>query len=154
MMGGCCTRCMLHSVHAVLCVCLYLVYAVLSVCCTRCQLMITAWRDREGRLNFVFCDDGWVVDEKYRERGWRWEWSRGYEQIWEIRGTICLIGLGRTRTWYITRQIRTRTCLIGDGKLTSRRICPKSQFLMIFFPVSSHLSLSCPQLYHHLRTQS
>jgi hypothetical protein len=26
--------------------------------------MIIAWRDREGRLNFVFCDDGTVVYEK------------------------------------------------------------------------------------------
>jgi hypothetical protein len=26
-----------------------------------------AWRDREGWLNFVFCDDGRVVDEKERD---------------------------------------------------------------------------------------
>ena len=31
-----------------------LVYAVLGVCCTRCQLMIMSWRDREGWLNYVF----------------------------------------------------------------------------------------------------
>jgi len=43
---------------------LYLVYAVLGVCCTRCQLLIMAWQEREGRLNFVFCDDGRLVDKK------------------------------------------------------------------------------------------
>jgi len=32
---------------------LYLVYAVLVVCCSRCPLMIMSWRDREGWLNFV-----------------------------------------------------------------------------------------------------
>jgi len=52
----CCTRCMLYSV-----------YAVLGVCCTRCQLMIIRWRDREEWLNFVFCDDGIVVDENARD---------------------------------------------------------------------------------------
>jgi len=42
-LGVCCTRCMLYSVCAVLGVCctrcmLYSVYAVLGVCCTRCTL--------------------------------------------------------------------------------------------------------------------
>jgi len=46
---------------------LYSVYAVLGVCCTQCQLMIMALRDREGRLNFVFCDDDRVVDKKERD---------------------------------------------------------------------------------------
>jgi len=31
--------------------------------------MIMPWRDREGRVNFVFCDDGRVVDEKERDGG-------------------------------------------------------------------------------------
>jgi len=76
---------------------LYSVYAVLGVCCTRCRLMIMPWRDREGWLNFVFCDDGWDVDEKERDGGWRSERCGGYERIWEISGTTCLIGLGRPR---------------------------------------------------------
>ena len=46
---------------------LYSVYAVLGECCTRCQLMIMTWRDREGLLTFVFCDDSRVVDEKERD---------------------------------------------------------------------------------------
>jgi len=46
---------------------LYSVYAVLRVRFTQCQLMIMAWRDVEGWLNFVFCDSGRVMDEKERE---------------------------------------------------------------------------------------
>jgi len=73
-LDGYCTRCMLYSVYAVLGVCctrcmLYLVYAVLGVCCTQCQLMIMTWRDREGSLNFVFYNDGRVVDDKERDAG-------------------------------------------------------------------------------------
>jgi len=125
-LGVCCTECMLYSVYAVLGVCctlcmLYLVYAVLGVCCTRCQLMMMAWRDREGWLNFVFCDEVRVVDEKERDGGWSWEWCGGYERIREIRGTTCLIGLGKPRIGGITCRIRTHTCRIGDGKLTRTR---------------------------------
>jgi len=29
--------------------------------------MIMTWRDREGLLTFVFCDDSRVVDEKERD---------------------------------------------------------------------------------------
>jgi hypothetical protein len=47
---------------------LYSVYAVLGECCSRCQLMILAWRDRQGRLDFVNCDDDRVVDRKERDR--------------------------------------------------------------------------------------
>jgi len=100
---------------------LYSVDAVLGVCCTRCQLMIMSWRDREGWLNFVFCDDGWVVDKKERDGGWRWEWYGGYKRIWEIRGTTCLIGLGRPHIGVSSRRSRTLTCHIGDGQLTRKR---------------------------------
>jgi len=54
-LGVCSTQCML-----------YLVYAVLGVCFTPCQLLIMASRNREVRLDFVFCDDIRVVDEKER----------------------------------------------------------------------------------------
>jgi len=47
---------------------LYLAYAVLGVCCTQCELMITAWRHGEGWLNCVLFDVGGVVDEKERDR--------------------------------------------------------------------------------------
>jgi len=142
-LDGWCTRCMLYSV-----------YAVLGVCNTRCPLMIMTWRDREEWLNFVFCDDCRVVDEKERYGGWRWEWWGGYERIWVIRGTTCRIGLGWPRIGVITGRIGTRTCYIGDGKLTRTWTYLKSPFLMMISPIPSHLSLSCPQFYHHLRTQS
>jgi len=139
---------MLYPVYAVVSV-----YAVLSVCCTQCKLMMMAWRDREGWLNLVFCNDHTVVDENVGDGGWRWEWCAGYEWIWEIRGTTCLIGLGRPCIGVITRQIGTHTCCIVDGKLTSTQNSLKSHFLMMVSPISSHLSLSRPQLYQHLRTR-
>jgi len=74
LLGVCCTRCMLYSVYALLGVCctrcmLNSVYAVLSLCCTQCQLMIMTWRDREGLLDCVFCDESRVVDEKEGDEG-------------------------------------------------------------------------------------
>ena len=39
----------------------------------------------------------------------------GYEKS---RVQLCLIGLGRPRVDVLTRRIGTRTCCIGDGKLT------------------------------------
>jgi len=129
----CCTRCMLCSV-----------YAVLSVCYTWCKLMIMTWRDREGWLNFVFCDDSRVVDEKERDGGWRSERCGGYERIWEIRGTTCLIWLGWPRIGVITRRIGSSTCRIRNGKLTRTQNSPKFQFLMMISPISTHLSLSLP----------
>jgi hypothetical protein len=56
--GVCCTQCMLYSV----CV-------VFDLYCTWCQLMNMAWRDAEGRLNFVFYVDGRVLDERERDGG-------------------------------------------------------------------------------------
>jgi hypothetical protein len=142
-LGECCTQWMPFSVDA-----------VLGVCFSQYQLMIMRWRDREEFLNFVFCDDGWVVDETERDGGGRWEWCRGYKLIWEITGTTCQIGMGRRRLNVIIHWIRTYTCSIGDGQLTHTRNSLKSQFLMMISPISSRLSLSCPHLYHHLRTRS
>jgi hypothetical protein len=55
-LGVCCTWCMLYSVHV-----------VLDVCCTQSQYIIIAWRNREGLLNIVFCDDIRVVDENEKD---------------------------------------------------------------------------------------
>jgi len=49
------------------------VYAVLGISCTRYQLLIMTWREWVEWLSFVFCDVGIVVDEKERDRVWRWE---------------------------------------------------------------------------------
>jgi len=105
-------------------------------------------------LTLCSCDDGWVVDEKERDGGWRWERYGEYERLWEIRSTTCLIGFRRPRIGVITHRIGTRTCHIGDGQLTRTWNSLKSQFLMMISPISSDLSLSCAQLYHHLTIRS
>jgi len=133
---------------------LYSVYAVLGVCCTRWQLIIVTWSDREGWLDFVFCNDDSVVDEKERDGWWRWERCGGYRRIWKIRSKTCLLGLGRPCFRVVTRRIRTRICFLGDGQLTHTHNSLKSQLLMMICPISSHLSLARPQLYHLLRTRS
>jgi len=133
---------------------LYSLYAVLGVCCTRCQLMNMTCRNREGWLNFVFCNDGRVMDQKERDGGWGWERCGEYEWIWEIWGTTCLFWLGRPCIGVITLQIGTRTNCIGDGKLTRTQNSLKTQLLMLIRPIYSHLSPSCPQFYHHRRTRS
>jgi len=163
-------RCMLYSVYAVLGVCctrcmLYSVYAVLGVCCTRCMLYsvyaalsVNSWwwhgEIERDELTLCSCDDGRVVDKKERDGGWRWEQYGGYERLWVIRGTTCLIGFRSPRIGVITRRIGTRTCRIRDGQSTRTQNYLKSQFLMMISPISSDLSLSCAQLHHHLKTRS
>jgi len=132
---------------------LYLVYAVLGVCCTRCQLMNMTWRDREGWLNLVFGNDGRVVDENERDERWRWEWCGRYKRSWGIGSTSCLIGM-EVLVMVLLHEIGTSTCHIRDGELTRTQTSLKSQFLMMISPMPSHLSLSRRQLYHHLRTSS
>jgi len=45
--------------------------AVVDVCCTWCYVMIMAWRDGEGSVNFVFLGDGRVEHKKERDQR-RW----------------------------------------------------------------------------------
>jgi len=141
------------------------VYAVRNVSCTRrmlhlayAALGVTSWwwhgETEWDDLTLCSCNDGRVVDEKERDRGWRWERYGGYEQTWEIMGMTCMIGFRRPHIGVTTRLIGTGTCRIRDGKLTRTRNCLESQFLMMISPISSDLSLSCAQLYHHLRTWS
>jgi len=152
--GACCTRCMLYTV-----------YAVLGVCRTRCVLHLAYaapgvnswwWHGEIERydLTLCSCNDGRVVDEIESDGGWRWERYGGYERTWEIRVMTCLIGFRRPRIGVITCRIGTHTCCIRDGILTRTRNSLKSQFLMMISPIFSDLSLSCAQLYHHLRTWS
>jgi len=56
--------------------------AVLGVCCTRCQLMIMAWRDREGWLNFTFLGDGRVEHKKERRSE---EMGEIIMRTWDLR---------------------------------------------------------------------
>jgi len=60
---------------------LYSVYAVLSVCCTRCKLLIMAWRDREGWLDSVLLGEGGVEDERDENRSGISSWETGTERI-------------------------------------------------------------------------
>jgi len=116
--------------------------------------MIMGWRDRVGWLDFVFCGDYRVVDGKESDGGGRWKQCQQYEQIWEIRGATGLIQLKRLHISVITHQIRIPTCCIEDDLLTHTQNYLISHFLLIICVISTHLSLSCPQLYHHLRTLS
>jgi hypothetical protein len=73
-LGVCCTRSMLYSEYAVLGVCctrcmLYSVYATHGGCYIQCYPMIMMWRGREGWLNFVYCNDSRVVDQKEIDGG-------------------------------------------------------------------------------------
>ena len=144
---------------------LYLVYAVLSVCCTLCMLhsvyaalsVNSGWWHGEiesDDLTLCSCNDGRVVNENEGDKGWRWERYGGYERLWEIWGMTCLIGFRRPDIGVIASQIGTHSYHIGDGQLTRTWNFLKSEFLMMISPISSDLSLFCAQLYHHLRTQS
>jgi len=137
-LGACCTRCMLH-----------LVYAALGV-------NSWWWHGEIERydLTLCSCNDARVVDEKERDGGWRWDRYGCYEQTREIRGTTFLIGFRRPSISIITRRIGTHIFRTGDGKLTCTQNSLKSQFLMMISPISSDLSLSCAQLYHHLKARS
>jgi hypothetical protein len=87
------------------------------------------------------------VDEK-REMGDEDEEENDvadYQRIWDTRGATCLIGFEKPHIGVITHWI-------GDGKLTRTLNSVKSLFLMMISPIPSHLSLSCPHFYHHLRT--
>ena len=128
---------------------LYCVYAALSV-------NSYWWHGEIGRndLTLGACDEGRVVDKTEGDGGWRWERYGEYERLWEIWSTTCLIGFRISHIRDITRWIGNCTCRIWDGQLTGTRKFLKSQFLMMISPISSDLSLSCAQLYHHLRTRS
>ena len=132
----CWIRCMLHSAYA--------------------ALGINSWwwhgEIERDDLTLGSCNDGWVVDGKERDGGWRWVQYGGYERTCYTRGMTCVIGFARHSIGVITCRIGTRTCRTGDGKFTRTRNSLKSQFLMMISPISSNLSLSCAQLYHHLRS--
>jgi len=132
---------------------LYLVYSVLSVCCTRCKHRIMQLSDWEDDLTLYSV---MVVQFKTRkiEGGWRREQSGAYEQIWEIRGMTCPSGYTRLHIDILNVQIGCGTFLIGNGQLTRTWNSLLSQYLMIIYHLSTHLYLSRPQLYHHLGTWS
>jgi len=137
-LGGCCTRCMLHMVYAIL------------------GANTWSWHGQIESNDLTLCS-AMIVELWTRKRGMGDEDENDmedYERIWEIRGMTCLIGLGWSLLIVITHLIGTRICCIRDHQLTRTRNSRKSQFLMMISPVPFHISLSCPQFYHHLRTRS
>jgi len=144
---------MMYSMDAVLGACwtwciLYLLYAILSVNCWSCHGEI----DKDDvTLCSAMMIERWT---KERDQGWRWGSYGGYEQIWTIRGTTGLIGVRTPCISVITTGIGTCACCIGDGESTCTQNSLMSSFFKMIFRITSHLSLSCPQLDHHLRTQS
>jgi len=74
--------------------------------------------------------------------------------MWLIRGLTCLIVFGILCIGILTNWIRSQACCIWDGKLTRAQNSLMIQFLMMITVLSSHLTLSHQQLYHHKRTQS
>jgi len=75
--------------------------AALGVCCTRCQLMIMAWRDREWWLNFVYLGDGRVE-----------EMGKIIMRNWDLRefrmrvSWLCPIRQVRVPIWRVITPIR------------------------------------------------
>ena len=134
------TRCMLYSM-----------YAILSICCTHCSLLIMAWRDREGWLNFVFLGDGRVEDETERDdRRWRnTSWEIGTcenfvcKPIYHHRYGRYEARSGGLAHWY--EVFPTQSGKSNPWFLSVLYI------ILIFI---SHLSLPRPPLYHHRMTQS
>ena len=126
-MGGWCTWCML------LC----------SVSCTQCQLMLMTWGDKEGYLNFVFCDDGRVVDKKGKCR-------IKIGMIWRVQGYMSSQGHDLP-DWVLMTSYR---CLY---RVDQKSFLPSWEWFIDLnmklslvqvshkdFPISSHLSLSLP----------
>ena len=84
----------------------------------------------------------------------RWEEYWGYERICEIRGSSCLIRWGTAHISVITGRLRSCTCHIRNGQFTCTRSSLNSKFPTMISSMSSDLSHSRPQLYHHIRTRS
>jgi len=135
---------------------------ILCACCTHYVPYylhavhgVNSWSWHRGieRDDLTLCSGMMVMFWiRKRDGGWRWEQYGGYELIWEIRSATCLMGFRRPRIGDNSCQIGSGTWHIRNIKLTPTQHSLKSQFLMIMFRISSHLSLSCPQHYHHLRT--
>jgi len=144
---------------------LYLVYAVLGVCCTQCMvysvhavLGVYSWLwHAEIERDDSTLYSGMTVELCTRKRlmgdddEHDVENISGYEKsgVWHI-----WCGLGNRCIGVSLPLIGTHTCWIGDGKLFSAQNLLKSQFLLMITPISTHLNHSGTQLYHHPRTWS
>jgi len=127
---------------------LYEVYAALGV-------NSWSWHGHIQRVKLNLCFLK-MVELRMRDRNGesRREHYGGYEWTSELRGTICLIECRRPRMGVITHWISSHTCHIMNSFYTCTQSSLKSWFPTMIHPISSHFSVSHPQLYHHLRTQS
>jgi len=148
-LGVCCTRCMLRlGVCWTRCM-LYSVYAVLSVNSWSCHGEIE-------RNNSTLCsgmmEELWMGKRQMRDEDENnVEDTSGYE-----KSGVRIAWLGwEDLVWvWLPAGSGIVPAVWGMVSLTRTWNCPKFQFLMMVSPISSPLALSCPQLYHHLRTQS
>jgi len=128
----------------------YLEYAALGVCYTWCMMYSVyavlsvnswSWHGEIETDDLTLCSAMMVeLWTRKRHERWRWEQYGGYERIWKITRTTCLIGLERPRIGAIICRIGTHTCPIGDGKLTRTQnsLTPSSSW---WFAPSLHISL-------------
>jgi len=155
--AACCTWCILYLVYAVLSVCctwcmLYLEYAVLGVWCTRSNLMIMAWWNRDGWPNSYLSGAGIVEGETQRKKR-RWVESWWGTGTWE--NLVCRWICDSTTAGNTPNPVGKNTALrYSELNLVSNT--PKfsnSLLSCISFLYLSLISLSCPHLLYHHRTQ-
>jgi len=143
---------------------MYLVYAVLGICCTWCTLYLVYavfgpnWWSWCGAIEWddltmysVMGVEWWT---RKRDGGWPWDRYGGYERMWDMSDKTCWVGFGILHICLLTSLIGRHTCHVCNCKLTCKQNPLKSRFLIIMCPISSHLSWSLLQLFHHLGIQS
>jgi hypothetical protein len=120
--------------------------AVLGVCLTWCKLMIIGWRDRAGRLDFVFFGDG-------RESE-KWQEVRGIiMRNWAIREFCVWINL-LFLIWHILLPIRQVITPIWYLLNQIRQVVPLTSHIHSYLPYRSHLHPPFLSVYHRHRKQS
>jgi len=118
---------------------LYIMYAILGV--DSCSEHGDIQRDDVTWFTLL------MVESRIRNRqgGTSCDWDGGYVWMWDIWSTTYLIG-------FRIPAVSICTCRIikGIGKYPQNSL--KSLFLVIISLFTSHLALSCAQLYHQLRS--
>jgi len=146
-LGGCCTQCMLYSVYAVLGVCctrcvLYSVYVVLGVCYTVLGVNSWSWHGEIERDDLTWFST-MMVELMTRKREMRTMWRIWADMRHQGYNLPPLVWRTSNRCNYTPDQ---------GWWIDSHTKFSKSQFLMMFCAIASHLSR--PHLSRHLRTSS
>jgi len=141
-LGVCSTQCML-----------YLVYVVLSLCCTGCDFLIIVWSDWQGWLNILFLRNGRVEDNK--ERGE--EMRQLIMRYWDLENLVCKSiyhsWYSRYEPWWAMWSHHHHVFPMQTGKLLPLFLISAHilHIGLIFLPL---LTIFRPQPNHHRRTQS